>query len=133
VLITEEMSDVSVYKVEADLFCATDEVGDELYQLFTMLSNQKRTRLKGLSTISKEGVGFRQRNTEGARSIQACFRTHISRTERSITLYRALLKLIVKPESREMIREIIEQEKTALASLKELQSRLIAASGPGSK
>ena len=123
VMITEEMADVSVYTVEAKLYGDLPRIGDKLYELFTRLAHEKRTRLKGLSKISKEGVGFRQRKTAGACSIEACLRTHVTRTERSVQLYRDLLKLLVKPETQEMLKEIIAQERGYLAALKELRAQ----------
>lgn len=124
VIITEEMSDISIYTVEADLFCDNPKIGEELYALFTRLAHEKRTRLKDLSRISKEGVGFRQRKTEGARSIEACLRTHAVRGEESLRRYRALLKLLDSPESQEMIKGIISAERVSLPALKELRARL---------
>jgi hypothetical protein len=133
VIITEEMADVSVYTVEADFYGDNPKIGKNLYDLFTTLAHEKRTRLKGLSKISKEGVGFRQRKTEGARSIEACLRTHVTRTEERVQLYRALLKLMEKPETREMLKEVIAKERGYLISLKELRAQLESAQEPGQK
>ncbi len=124
VIITEEMADISAYSVEADLFCSNPKIGDKLYDLFTRLAHEKRTRLKGLSKISKEGVGFRQRKIEGARSVEASLRTHAARGEKSLTLYRGLLKLMDKFETQEMLKVIIQEERGYLAAIKELQAEL---------
>jgi len=124
VIITEEMADVSTYTVEADLFCSTPKIGEKLYELFTDLAHEKRTRLKDLSKISKEGVGFRQRKTEGARSIEACLRIHEDRTAKRVVLYRDLRKLLDKPESLELLKEIIVKERGYLAAIKELRALL---------
>ena len=124
VIITEEMADVSTYLVEADLFCSNPKIGEKLYELFTRLAHEKKTRLKRLSMISKEGVGFRQRKTKGACSIEACLRTHETRGERSLGLYRGLLKLLEKPETQEMLKEIISEERGYLAAIRELREQL---------
>lgn len=128
---TEEMADVSVYSVDADLFCSHPKIGDELYELFTRLAHEKRTRLKALSKISKEGVGFRQRKTEGARSIEAAMRTHTTRAEKSVQLYRGLLKMMDNPETQEVLKGIILKERGYITALKALQAKLDAQQKPG--
>ncbi len=124
VIITGEMQDVSVFNVDADLYGSNEKIGNELWELFTRIAHEKKTRLKALSKISKEGVGFRQRKTEGARSIEASLRTHEDRAGKSVALYRDLLKLIEKPESREAILEMIMKERGYLAALSELRAKL---------
>lgn len=124
VIITGEMADVSVYNVDAELYCSNAKLGTELWELFTRIAREKKTRLKALSKISKEGVGFRQRRTEGARSIEAAFRTHADRAGKNVALYRDLLKLLEKPESQEAVREMILQERGFLSALTELRTRL---------
>jgi len=131
VLVTEEMQDVSVYNVDADLYGSNEKIGDKLWELFTAIAQEKKTRLKALSTISKEGVGFRQRKTEGARSIEASLRTHTDRAGKRVALYRDLLKLLDKPETREMLKGIIATERGNLAALKELQERFKEPGKPG--
>ncbi|MDO8806249.1 MAG: hypothetical protein Q7R35_17675 [Elusimicrobiota bacterium] len=131
VIITEEMTDVSVYSVDADLYCSNPKIGDSLYELFTRLAHEKRTRLKALSKISKEGVGFRQRKTEGSCSIEACLRTHMARTKRSVQLYRDLLKLLDKPETQEILKDIISKERGYLTALKGLQAQFTEPQKPG--
>lgn len=130
VIITEEMADVSVYNVDAELYCSNEKIGDKLWELYTRISHDKKTRLKDLSRISKEGVGFRQRKTEGACSIEASLRTHEDRAKKRVLLYRALLKLLDNPESQEMIKEIIPREKGYLAALTELRAELKEAAKP---
>ncbi|MBI4352041.1 MAG: hypothetical protein HY550_11425 [Elusimicrobia bacterium] len=124
VIITGEMADVSVYNVDAELYCSNGKIGDDLWELFTRIAHEKKTRLKALGKISREGVGFRQRKTEGARSIEAALRTHADRAGKSVALYRDLLKLLEKPESREAVREMILKERGFLAALTELRNRL---------
>ena len=124
VIITEEMSDVSVYTVDAKLYSSNEKIGEKLWDLFTDIAQEKKTRLKALSKISKEGVGFRQRRIEGARSIEASLRTHADRAGKRVLLYRALLKLLDNPESQELIKELIPKEKGYLAALTELRAQL---------
>ena len=124
VIITEEMADVSVYNVDAELYCSHEKIGDKLWELYTTISHDKKTRLKALSRISKEGVGFRQRKTEGACSIEASLRIHEDRARKRVLLYRGLLKLLDNPESQEMVKEIIPREKGYLAALTELRAEL---------
>lgn len=124
VIITGEMADVSVYNVDAELYCSNAKIGGELWELFTRIAREKKTRLKALSKISKEGVGFRQRRTEGACSIEASLRTRADRAGKNVALYRGLLKLLEKPESQEAVREMILQERGFLAALTELRTRL---------
>ena len=131
VLVTEEMADVSVYNVDAGLYGSDDKNGDKIWELFTRISHEKKTRLKALSKISKEGVGFRQRKTEGARSIEASLRTHTARAGKSVALYRDLLKLLDKPESKEIIQDIIFMERGYLTALKELQAQIKEPRKPG--
>ncbi|MEK7721508.1 MAG: hypothetical protein AAB359_03870 [Elusimicrobiota bacterium] len=123
-LITEEMADVSVYNVDARLYGSNEKIGNKIGELFTRIAQEKKTRLKALSKISKEGVGFRQRKTEGSRSIEAALRTHTDRAGKNVALYRSLLKLINKPESREILRNIIFSERGYIVSLKELREQL---------
>ena len=122
VLITEEMRDTSVYNVEADTFGAHPKSGAEIVKLFTRLAEEKRSRLKTLSMIANEGVGFRNRRTEPARSIEAALRNHITSEGRTISLYADLLKLITKSEYKETIKAIISTERGTVASLKALQA-----------
>ncbi len=131
VLITEEMADVSVYNVDAGLYGSYEKIGDKIWELFTSIAQEKRTRLKALSKISKEGVGFRQRKTEGARSIEASLRTHADRAGKSVALYRDLLKLLDKPESKELIQGIIAKERGYLTALKELRAQTNEPQKPG--
>lgn len=124
VIITEEMADVSVFNVDAELYCSHEKIGDKLWELYTRISHDKKTRLKALSRISKEGVGFRQRKTPASCSIEASLRVHEDRARKRVLLYRALLKLLDNPESQEMIKEIIPREKGYLAALTELRAEL---------
>jgi rubrerythrin len=121
VLVTEEMRDVSVYTAEAELFGAREDDGEKIRKIFLRLAEEKKGRLKVVGRMSKEGTGFRQRKTETARSIEASLRSHAARAERGIQLYRDLLKLINKPESREAVAAIVSGERAVLAAIRELQ------------
>ncbi len=122
VIITEEMMDVTVYTADVKLYGSDEKVGDKLWNLYTGIAHDKKTRLKALSKISKEGVGFRQRKIPGACSIQASLRIHEDRAKKRVLLYRALLKLLDNLESRELIKETITKEKGYLAALTALRN-----------
>ena len=124
VIIAEEMTDISVFKVDASLYDSNQKIGDKLWDLYTTIAQEKKTRLKALSRISKEGVGFRQRKIEGACSIEASLRIHEDRAWKRVLLYRSLLKLLDNPESRELIKEIIPREKGYMAAITALREEL---------
>lgn len=120
------MADVSVFNVDADLFGSHPKIGGKLYELYTRLSHEKKTRLKALSKISKEGVGFRQRKIPGSPSVEASVRTHLTRAEKRVQLYRDLVKLLDNPETKEILKEMILKEKGYVLALRELQTELNA-------
>lgn len=123
-MINAEMEDISVYTAEAELFGSNPAHGDKIRELFSRLAAEKRAHLKALNRISREGMGFRQRKTETARSIEAALRTHAARSEKSAALYSSLLKLINKPEYKEALAGIIAHERGCLTAIKDLQARI---------
>ncbi|PIU17730.1 MAG: hypothetical protein COT18_12485 [Elusimicrobia bacterium CG08_land_8_20_14_0_20_59_10] len=124
VLITTEMEDISVYEVEAEAFGEAPGHGTAIRGLFLGLAEEKRDRLKTLRRISKDGIGFRQRKTEAARSIEASLRAHAARAERSAALYTSLLKELHKPEYKEAVADMLTGERRFLEDLRALQKRI---------
>ncbi|OGS12252.1 MAG: hypothetical protein A2234_08510 [Elusimicrobia bacterium RIFOXYA2_FULL_58_8] len=123
-LIIEEIYDISLYTIEAELFGDNPEHGERIRKFFGRLADEKRARLKDFDRISRERTGFRQRHLQAPRSIEAALRAHVNRTEQSISLYSSLIKLINKPEYREAFGAIIVREREVLVSLRELQAAI---------
>lgn len=119
-----EIEDINVYEEEAGLFGGDPRVGGELKALYARLSEEKRERLMELGRVLREGTGFRQRPNPAAKSVEASLRSHAARTETAIRNYAALVKLVTKPERKEVIAAIIIREQGILAELRELQGAL---------
>jgi rubrerythrin len=122
-VICGEMMDISLYDVEAEAF-AGHKAGKRAAELFTRLANQKRERLKELDKIFSDGIGFRQRNIEGARSLEAALRVHVTRSERALRLYGEIYRIINKPEFKEAFVAIVAEERAGLNAIRELQAEI---------
>ncbi len=131
VLVASEMEDISVYSVEAELFGADPACGEKILRLFERLAAEARVSLLMLGRVGKQGTGFRQRKTETSRGVEAAFRGHITRAERSVALYCDLHKLIKKPEFKEEVKEAVTRGREHLAVLKELQAVMLKTRAPG--
>ncbi|HBA62201.1 MAG TPA: hypothetical protein DCZ92_15580 [Elusimicrobia bacterium] len=124
VLIYGEMEDISVYEIEADIYDKEPEHGPEIRGLYLSLAGEKRERLKMLRTISKEGTGFRQRDTETPRSLAASLRAHIARALTCVALYNNLIKELKKPEFKAAVKDMVTAERRFLKALRALQTKL---------
>jgi rubrerythrin len=124
-VICGEMMDISVYTVEAEAF-ASHPFGKKAAALFLRLAEEKRGRLKELDKMFRDGIGFRQRNISGAKSLEAALRVHVTRAETALRLYADLLKIINKPEYKETFTAILAAERAGLNALRELQAELKA-------
>lgn len=122
-VICGEMMDISVYTVEAEAF-ASHPYGKKAAGLFLRLAEEKRGRLKELDKIFSDGIGFRQRNIGGAKSLEAALRVHVTRAETALRLYAALLKIMIKPEFRETLTGMLAAERAGLNALRELQAEV---------
>jgi rubrerythrin len=122
-LICGEMMDISLYAVEAELF-EPHPAGKKAAELFNRLAGEKRERLKELDKMFRDGIGFRQRNIEGARSLEAALRAHITRAETALRFYAELIKVMKKPEFRETLIAILAAERAGLNALRALQGEL---------
>ena len=124
-LINAEMQDISLYTAEAKAFGAHPVHGARINELFLGFAEEELRHLKALGEAVRENTGFRYRNTEVPRSVEAALRTHVNRENDSIVMYRALLKLLLKnPEGTEVIKGIILSERAHLAAIRELQELL---------
>ena len=123
-LINAEMQDVSLYQAEVEAFGGNPVNGAKLAKLFLRLADEELKHLKALGEITNENTGFRHRNTDPPRSIQAALRAHTDREASSIVMYRALLKLMKKPEALETIKSIILAERAHLAAIREFQAQI---------
>lgn len=123
-LITAEMQDISLYTSEAKAFGANPVHGEKISGLFQRLADEELKHLKSLGEATNENTGFRYRNTETPRSIEAALRAHTDREKTSIAMYRELFKLLKKPEAKETIKALITQERAHLAEIQELQALL---------
>lgn len=124
VTINLEMESVSVMEAEAEVFGLSHEKGAEIKEIFVRLAQEKRTRLKKLGGIFKEGTGFRKRSTETARSIEASLRNHVARSERAIVLYADLYKQLTKQVFKDSMAAMLADERVMLADLKAFQAGL---------
>jgi len=123
-VICGEMMDISLYTVEAELFAAHPASGGKAAALFNRLAEEKRGRLKELDKMFRDGIGFRQRNIEGARSLEAALRAHVTRAETALRLYAGLIKVMKKPEYKESLVVILAAERAGLVAIRELQAEL---------
>ena len=124
-LINAEMQDISLYTAEAKAFGGHPTHGARIAELFTGFAEQELRHLKALGEVVNENTGFRYRNTEVPRSIEAALRTHVNRENDSIVMYRDLLKhLLKKPEGTAVIKGIILSQRAHLAAIRDLQEQL---------
>jgi hypothetical protein len=124
VIINLEMEAVSTYEFEAELLVPSHPKGAELAALYLKLAEEKRTRLKELGRIFKTGIGFRERQTPVAKSVEASLRTHAARAERGLTLYADLIKQLLKPEYKEAAVQMLAAERACLNEVRAMQSAL---------
>lgn len=119
-----EMADISSLPEEAEKFGADPRVGEKLAAFFTSLAQEKRTRLKELGTIFREGTGMRQRPVELPRSVEATLRARIVRAETAARLYADLSSHMNKPEYKEAVSNMGVRERETMDALRGLQAAL---------
>lgn len=121
VVMKDEIESITAYETEAELF-ASHARGREIAELFNRLAAEKRERIKPLGRMLKHSIGFRQRNTPPAKSIEAALRWHISIETRSAVNYTELIKQLNKPEYKEIVTGILASAREQAAAVKALQA-----------
>lgn len=121
VLVNNEKDAIATYEEETELFAPLPKHGAEASALFGRIAEARRVRIEELGRILKHSSGFRRRNVEPARSIEAALRTHLKEEAVCVTNFLSLIKQITKPEFKGTLGLMLTETRVYIKDLKALQ------------
>ncbi len=117
-IINEEIYDMNLYLMEADLFSKKIIKGKLISKTFRDFAKDEATHANILLKICRKKVKYQERKILPIKSIRKVLQIHLIRESDSIKLYEVLLNDIYNSSYKTIIKEIIENEKKHLKIIK---------------
>ncbi len=117
-IINEEIYDMNLYLMEADLFSKKIIKGKLISKTFRDFAKDEATHVNILLKICRKKVKYQERKILPIKSIRKVLQIHLIRESDSIKLYEVLLNDIYNSSYKTIIKEIIENEKKHLKIIK---------------